>query len=79
MTLQEKIGEYVESSGITMSSVADSLGISRSSLFNKLRGTSEFSLSEAFNLSRMLNITLDDLVLFIEPSCKSSVGARDEH
>ena len=59
MTLQKKVGEYVEASGVTMGSVADTLGISRSSLFNKLRGASEFSLSEAFKLSRMLGMTLD--------------------
>lgn len=37
------------------------LGISRSSLFNKLRGSNEFSLSEAFNLSRILGMTVDEL------------------
>lgn len=61
MNLQEKVGQYVEANGTTMSSVADALGISRSSLFNKLRGSNEFSLSEAFNLSRMLGLSLDDL------------------
>ena len=53
MTLQEKVGQYVEANETTMGAVADKLGISRSSLFNKLRGSNEFSLSEAFNLSRI--------------------------
>lgn len=44
-----------------MGAVADKLGISRSSLFNKLRGSNEFSLSEAFNLSRILGMTVDEL------------------
>ena len=61
MNIQEKVGQYVEANGTTMSSIADALGISRSSLFNKLRGSNEFSLSEAFNLSRMLGLSLDDL------------------
>lgn len=61
MNLQEKVGRYVEANETTMSAVADSLGISRSSLFNKLRGSNEFSLSEAFSLSRMLGLSLDEL------------------
>ena len=60
MTLQEKIAQYVESNGTTKESLADQLGISRSSFFNKLRGSYEFSLSEAFNLARILGISLDD-------------------
>lgn len=60
MTLQEKVGQYVEANGTTMGAVADQLGISRSSLFNKLRGSNEFSLSEAFNLSRILDMTVDE-------------------
>lgn len=61
MTLQEKVGQYVEANETTMGAVADALGISRSSLFNKLRGSNEFSLSEAFTLSRLLGLSLDDL------------------
>ena len=61
MTLQEKVGQYVEDNETTMGAVADALGISRSSLFNKLRGSNEFSLSEAFALSRLLGLSLDDL------------------
>lgn len=66
MNLQEKVGRYVETNGTTMSAVADSLGISRSSLFNKLRGSNEFSLSEAFSLSRMLGLSLDELYQLTE-------------
>ena len=61
MTLQEKVGHYVVANGTTMGAVADMLGISRSSLVNKLRGSNEFSLSEAFTLSRMLGLSLDEL------------------
>ena len=60
MTLQEKVGQYVEANETTMGAVADKLGISRSSLFNKLRGSNEFSLSEALNLSRILGMTVDE-------------------
>lgn len=61
MNLQEKIGQYVEARGTTRDAIAVQLGISRSSLFNKLRGDKEFSLQEAFNLSRILGISLDEL------------------
>lgn len=60
MTLQERVGQYIEASQTTMSAVADQIGISRSSLFNKLRGSNEFSLSEAFSLSRILGVSLDE-------------------
>lgn len=61
MTLQEKVGEYVEANETTMGALAATLGMSRTSLFNKLRGSNEFSLSEAFKLSRMLTLSLDEL------------------
>ena len=35
--------------------------ISRSSFFNKVRGSYEFSLSEAYKLSRLLGVSLDEL------------------
>lgn len=60
MTLQEKVGQYVEANGTTRDAIADQLGISRSSFFNKLRGSYEFSLSEAFNMSRVLGVSLDE-------------------
>lgn len=61
MNLRKKVSHYVEANETTMGDVADKLGISRSSLFNKLRGSNEFSLSEAFNLSRILGMTVDEL------------------
>lgn len=60
MNLQEKVGQYAEAKGTTRDAIAYKLGISRSSFFNKLRGSYEFSLSEAFKLSRILGVSLDD-------------------
>lgn len=60
MTLQEKVGQYIEANGTTRDAIADRLHISRSSFFNKLRGSYEFSLSEAFNLSRIIGVSLDE-------------------
>ena len=61
MNLSEKVGEYAEKNNETRSSIADKLGISRSSFFNKVRGSYEFSLSEAYKLSRLLGVSLDEL------------------
>lgn len=61
MNLSEKVSEYAEENNETRDSIADKLGISRSSFFNKVRGSYEFSLSEAYKLSRLLGVTLDEL------------------
>lgn len=60
MNLSEKVGEYAEKNNETRDSIAGKLGISRSSLFNKVRGSYEFSLSEAYKLSRLLGVSLDE-------------------
>lgn len=60
MNLQEKVGQYTEANGITRDALADQLGISRSSFFNKLRGSFDFSLSEAYSFSRILGVSLDE-------------------
>lgn len=61
MNLSEKVGEYAEKNNETRDSIADKLGISRSSFFNKVRGSYEFSLSEAYKLSHLLGVSLDEL------------------
>lgn len=61
MNLSEKVGEYAEKNNETRDSIADKLGISRSSFFNKVRGSYELSLSEAYKLSRLLGVSLDEL------------------
>lgn len=61
MNLSEKVGEYAEKNNETRDSIADKLGISRSSFFNKVRGSYEFSLSEAYKLSSLLGVSLDEL------------------
>lgn len=61
MNLSEKVNEYAKTNGVTRSALADSLGMSRSSFFNKVRGSYEFSLSEAYALSCILGVSLDEL------------------
>ena len=46
--------ETIRNSGMTMVAVAEKSGILRETLYNKLRGTSEFKASEITNLSKVL-------------------------
>nr|WP_314638711.1 helix-turn-helix transcriptional regulator [uncultured Olsenella sp.] len=60
MSLQEMVNEYAVEHGITKDVIADQMGISRSTFFNKMRGTYEFSLSEAYALARIIGVSLDE-------------------
>ena len=60
-SLQQFVSDYVEQNGTTKDALAKQVGIGRTSFFSKLRGSSEFSLAEAYRLSRQLGCTLDDL------------------
>ena len=60
-SIRERVGAYTERTGTTKAELADSLGMSRVTLHNKLNGLSEFSLSEAVQLAKILGCTVDDL------------------
>lgn len=48
---------------MTRQDIADALGIDRASLYNKLSGKTEFSLSEAVALAKVLGCkTVDELI-----------------
>lgn len=49
--------ETIRNSGMTMVAVAEKSGILRETLYNKLRGTSEFKASEITNLSKVLRLS----------------------
>lgn len=57
MDLKEKISK----SGLTVTWVASKLGISREGLHKKLRGNSEFKASEIAKMSKILNLTNDEI------------------
>ena len=57
MTDTEMIRGYIRSSGMKLGHVAHVLGITNNTLRNKLENESEFKLSEAEKLSRMLGMT----------------------
>lgn len=60
MTIKDAVKEYVKSNHITKDTFAAEVGINRTTFFAKMRGASEFTITEAFNMSRVLGCTLDD-------------------
>lgn len=61
MNIKQFVDAYVRENNTTKEALAEKAGIGRTSFFSKLRGASEFSLSEGYALSRILGITTDEL------------------
>ena len=58
--VQEVVTEFVKERNTTKEALARKLGFKRTAFFAKLRGANEFTLGEAYRLSRELGCTLDD-------------------
>lgn len=60
----------ISDSGMTMVSLAEKSGILRETLYNKMRGISEFKASEIAALTRVLKLTSEqrDGIFFAEKS-----------
>ncbi len=58
--VQGAVSEFVEARNTTKEALATKLGFGRSAFFAKLRGSNEFTLGEAYRLSRELELTLDE-------------------
>ena len=58
----------ISDSGMTMVSLAEKSGILRETLYNKMRGISEFKASEIAALTRVLKLTSEqrDAIFFTE-------------
>ena len=58
----------ISNSGMTMVAIAEKSGILRETLYNKMRGSSEFKASEIAGLSRTLKLTSEqrDAIFFCE-------------
>ena len=61
MAIRERLGAYLATSGATKQSVAASLGITTVTLNSKLKGDSEFTLTQAFDLADLIGCSVDDL------------------
>ncbi len=55
--LKEKLKEY----GTTMGILSEKIGISRHSLYNKVKNKTEFKASEISNISQFLKLTDEDV------------------
>lgn len=56
MTNLEELQKLIEKRGVTMTYLAKGMGIARESLYNKMAGKTEFKVSEANNLAKLLNM-----------------------
>ena len=59
--IRERVGAYLMGNRESKSSIANRLGVTLNTLNAKLRGESDFSLSQAFELADMLGCSVDDL------------------
>ena len=59
-SVQEAVSDYVSDNNTTKEALAKELDFGRSAFFMKLRGDSEFTLPEAYRLSRVLGCTVDE-------------------
>ena len=50
----------IDDSGMTMVAIAEKTGILRETLYNKLKGASEFKASEISSISRVLGLSSSD-------------------
>lgn len=62
-SIKEWVGAYLERTDTTKAELANQMAISRTSFYNKMDGTTEFTLSEAGKLAEILGITTDQLLI----------------
>lgn len=61
MTTNEKLlNSKIDASGISKSSIAEYLGLTRQGLYNKLNGRQELKGSEIKKISKLLNLSDDE-------------------
>ena len=58
--------DIIDDSGITMTAIAEKLGISRESLYHKVNGKTEFTASQIMAVQKILHLSNDarDAVFF---------------
>lgn len=61
--MKNNLKKIREDIGITQTSMAKHLGITLQSYFNKEQGKNEFTISEAFKISKVLNKNINDIFL----------------
>lgn len=61
MTDSEELKKKISGSGISVTFIADKLGMSRGSLYNKINNNTEFVLSEVKALREILRLSEKDV------------------
>lgn len=55
----EKLDEVIKDSGMTVTAIANKSGINRITLYNRMNGKGEFTISEIIALTRVLHMDTD--------------------
>lgn len=58
---QAKLEILRKSKGLTQKDLADVLGFTRRTYINKIKGSTEFTATEMFKLSRYFNMNIEDI------------------
>lgn len=58
MTIAERIYQYIEDNDIKHASVAKKIGMSRQTLCNKLKGRSDITAEEYFDICHALDVSI---------------------
>ena len=64
-SIKNRIGIWRLATNKSNDDLLNELGMKKSAFYSKLNGTTEFSLSEAYKLAKILGCTVDDL--FVNP------------
>jgi DNA-binding XRE family transcriptional regulator len=59
--IKERVGAYIARTGVSRESLAEKIGMSRTTFYQKLNGETEFKLGEAFALADAIGCSVDDL------------------
>lgn len=60
MVRLDALSEKIDDSGMTMVALAHKSGISRETLYNRLKGIGEFTASEITGLTKALHLTIQE-------------------
>ena len=60
--IRQNVENYLDNNNVTKGALASHIGISRSTLYEKLDGNRPWLLDEAIVLSELIGCTIDDLV-----------------
>lgn len=60
--INKHVDAYVDAHGLKKESIAEKIGIGRTTFYTKLRGDSDFSVFEALGMAKLFGCTIDELL-----------------